>query len=82
MPAFAGIAPPILAAPDGKLWIARVVSATENGTRYDVVDRRGALAGLLMLPENARVVGFGAKAVYVAVTDDDGIQHLSRHARP
>jgi hypothetical protein len=82
LPAFAGVVSPVFAGPDGKVWIERTVTAAEPGNRYDVVDRRGALSGVLVLPANERVVGFGAKTIYVAVTDGDGIQRLRRHPRP
>jgi hypothetical protein len=78
IPPFNGIAAPALAAPDGRLWILRTITA-EYKNRYDIVDRRGQLAGIVTLPTSSRVVGFGPKSVYVAVASDDGIQKLHRH---
>ena len=72
----------LLASSDGRLVIHRMQTASAPHTRYDVVDRRGALAVQVSMPENERIVGFGAKSVYVAVTDDDGIQRLRRHPWP
>lgn len=72
----------LLPAPDGKLLIRRVPTASQPNPRYDLVDRRGALTGQITLPEGQHIVGFGAKSVYVAVTDDDGIQRLRRHPWP
>jgi hypothetical protein len=46
------------------------------------VNRRGGLDGQLVLATNERVVGFGARSVYLSVTDDDGIQRLRRHPWP
>jgi hypothetical protein len=48
-------------------------------TRYDIVNRRGVLDGQLVLAPNEHIVGFGATSMYVAVSNDDGIQHLERH---
>jgi hypothetical protein len=82
IPAFDGAASPTFGAPDGKLWVARTLSAAEPGNRYDIIDRHGALAGALILPANQRVVGLGVSSVYVALTDEDGLQRLQRHTRP
>ncbi|HMS03423.1 MAG TPA: hypothetical protein PKE51_10635 [Gemmatimonadaceae bacterium] len=49
---------------------------------YLVVDRRGALVGELILPDNASIVGAGARTVYVVVRDEDDLQTLHRHAWP
>jgi hypothetical protein len=72
----------LLAATDGRLLIPRLATADNPGTRYDIVNRRGSLDAQLVLPANARVVGFGPSSVYLAVTDDDGIQRLRRHPWP
>ena len=72
----------LLASPDGRLLVPRLATADRPETRYDVVNRRGALEGVLVLATNQRIVGFGAGAAYVSVTDDDGIQRLRRHPWP
>jgi hypothetical protein len=36
----------------------------------------------LELPADQHIVGFGARSIYVIVTDDDGLQHLQRHPWP
>jgi hypothetical protein len=72
----------LLAAPDSRLLVPRLPSAQRAETHYDIVNRRGALDGELVLPPNERIVGFGAATVYVSVTDDDGIQRLRRHPWP
>lgn len=81
------VLPPFLAgallrAPDGRLWIRRTQSADTRDTRYDVVNRTGALALRVSLPSSDQVVGFGRNAVYTVQVDDDGIQHLRRHPLP
>jgi hypothetical protein len=81
------VLPPFLAnalvpARDGRLWIRRAPSMSHPETRYDVVDRRGALVGRVTLPATAKIVGLGNRTVYTSLTDDDGIQRLRRHAMP
>jgi len=49
--------------------------------RMDEKEKR-AYMERLVLPPNERVVSFGTTSVYVAVTDDDGIQRLRRHPWP
>jgi hypothetical protein len=68
--------------PDGRLLIQRLASAEHPETRYDLVNRRGTLDGQLVMPPNERIVSFGTASVYVAVTDDDGIQRVRRHPWP
>ena len=72
----------LLAAADGRVLIPRLATADNPESRYDVVNRRGTLDGQLVLPANERIVGFGASSVYLAVTDDEGIQRLRRHPWP
>ena len=72
----------LLPAPDGTLWIRRTPTAAHPETVYDVVDRQGALVRRMTLTDHEAVVGFGPGGVYVARTDDDGIQHLERHPAP
>ena len=72
----------LIAAVDGRLLIPRLATADNPETRYDVVNRRGALDAQLVLAANERIVGFGTASVYVSVTDDDGIQRLRRHPWP
>ena len=72
----------LLAAPDGTVLVRRLPSASVSDTRYDVVDRRGALVRQISLPENRWIVGFGRRAAYLAVTDDDRIQRIERHPWP
>ena len=69
----------LLASPDGRLVVKRLPTLAEPGTRYDVIDRAGNRVGQIVLPENEYLLGFGARSVYVVVTDGDGIQRLRRH---
>jgi hypothetical protein len=69
----------LVAAPDGRLLIKRLAIAEAPHPRYDLIARNGAIVGEIVLPADQHIVAFGAKSVYVAVTNDDGIQRLSRH---
>jgi hypothetical protein len=57
-------------------------TAGHEDTRYDLVDRRGALVGQIQLPGSETIVGFGLQSVFVVLTDNDGIQRLQRHPWP
>jgi hypothetical protein len=78
----APLSPTVLAIPDGRLLIRRAPSPNSTATMYDIVDRRGALVGVLALPSREAVIGFGVRSVYVLATDSDGIQSLRRHPWP
>ncbi len=86
-PPWPAVVPPFLrdaliALPDGRVAIKRTSLDPNNPIRYDIVDRRGSLSGVLRLPRNERLVGSGHRSVYVAVTDSDQSEHLRRHAWP
>jgi hypothetical protein len=70
----------LLAAPNGNLLVARNPSADAPEMRYDEVDRNGRIVRQFMLGAYERIVATGRRSIYVAVTDDDGLQHLHRHA--
>lgn len=69
----------LLATPGGQLLLLRPQWSGSRGTEYDIIDRTGARSGTLRLRDTERIVGFGAGWVYVAATDDDGMQRLRRH---
>ena len=71
-----------LVAPDGRLWVPRHGPAADPVRRYDVFDGFGAVVAQVALPPRTRVVGFGARSVYLVRTDDDDLQYLQRHALP
>lgn len=73
---------PLLALPDGRLLIARTPTHEQPGNHYDVVDRQGHLVMQLALTASERIVGSGPRGVYLAVTDDDGLERLRRHPLP
>jgi len=72
----------LLATADGKLLIRRTPSTGSPGNRYDVIDRRGQLVGVIALPPNQRIMGFGAASVYLVTTDEVDLQWLTRHPWP
>jgi len=78
----APFSPTVLATSDGRLLIRRAPSSSTDSTLYDIVDRRGALTGKLMLPSNEAVVGFGLSSVYIVETAEFGLQILRRHVWP
>jgi hypothetical protein len=49
---------------------------------YDVFDASGRLARQVTMPKGARLVGFGARGMYVATTTDDELETLARYPRP
>jgi hypothetical protein len=73
---------PFVAAPDGRLLVLKQPSADHPETRYDVVDRRGVLLGQITMPDTERIIGAGARSVYVAVKDENDIERLRRHPWP
>jgi hypothetical protein len=75
LPAFLGNAARF--APDGSVWVHRAGLAASN-QRIDVFDRAGRRQRQLQLPPYARVAGFGARSVYVAIRDSDDQERLVR----
>ena len=68
--------------PDGELLFRRQPSADFPGVAYYVVDRRGRLLGMLDLKDNERVIGAGARSLYVVETDADDLKYIRRHPWP
>jgi hypothetical protein len=72
----------LLISPDGRLIIARSITARSPQPVYDVVDRDGRLSQVLVLGNGERIIGIGARSVYVVATDRDGVGRLRRHPWP
>ena len=68
----------VLAGTDGNVWIPRYAPAEDTRSHYDVVDRRGAVVARVDVPNGGKIVGFGAKSIYVVRIDDDDLQYLQR----
>jgi hypothetical protein len=45
-------------------------------TLLDVIDRQGAVAARVDVPNGGRVVGFGVRSIYVVRKDADDLQYL------
>lgn len=69
-------------APDGEIWVLLHREAGNEKPLYDVFAPDGKLKFRVELPRKASVVGFGAKALYVARMDEDELQYLGRYQRP
>ena len=65
--------------PHGLLLIRRTPTTEAPHTRYDVVDRSGALRGAILMPEGGTIVGFGRESLYVVQKDEMDLLALSRH---
>jgi hypothetical protein len=76
MPAFR--AGRTIAAPDGRLWVERYVSADARPI-VDVFDARGHKQEEITLPHGRRVVAFGANHVYLVRKDELDLQWLERY---
>jgi hypothetical protein len=74
--------PLVFATPEGVLLLRRATTAASEGTRYDLIDRRGVRTGQVQLAKNEKVIGFGKRSVYVVAIDADDIQRLERHLWP
>lgn len=69
----------VLARPNGEVWVRRLEPAGARQSLYDVIDASGAVSHQIRIEEGTVLVGFGAKAIYTARADDDGLLSLSRH---
>lgn len=78
-PAFHGGRVPV--DPQGRAWVRRHVRAGEPSA-YDLFDRAGRRAGTVTLDPGKRVVGFGARSVYVVAFDEFDLAYLERYALP
>jgi len=70
------------AAQDGSVWTWRTQAAPTQEERYTVFRPGVAETFDVTLPLHHRVVGLGARAVYVAERLDDGRWRITRHPRP
>ena len=68
--------------PDGDIIFRRQPSADQPGNAYYVVDRRGRLLGIIEMKDNERIIGAGARSLYVVETDADDLKFIRRHPWP
>jgi len=76
-PAFSGAQ----VSPDGEVWVARNLPASDDTPLYDVFDATGKLVRKVRLARRSSVVGFGKGTVYVVRRDEDDLQYLQRFGR-
>ncbi|MGH7712382.1 MAG: hypothetical protein ACREOG_13920 [Gemmatimonadaceae bacterium] len=67
--------------PDGAVWVARAASVTDSTPVYDVFDGAARRHTQAHLRAQSRIVGFGARAIYVARRDSDDLEYLERYRR-
>jgi hypothetical protein len=58
--------------------VQRYAPAADTRTHYDVIDRRGVVVARVDVPNGGRIVGFGARSIYVVRKDADDLQYLQR----
>ena len=68
-------------APDGVLWVERSVPSGAAAL-YDRFDRNGVRRAPVALTAGRRLIAVGARGIYVAAVDADGIETLERYAVP
>jgi hypothetical protein len=64
---------------EGMTWVRRTTSDLDSSF-YDVFGRDGRLAGKVEVEKRSKVVGFGARSVYLATTSREDLQCLRRFA--
>ncbi len=68
----------MVAGHDGNLYIRRTTIDAATAPRVDVFDRRGTRIAMLELPAGTRLVGTGARGLYLAQSTPDGEELLLR----
>lgn len=72
----------VIAVPNGETWVRRTSAAGASTVRHDVFDALGQRVAEVLTAASRRIVLVTARGVYVARTDDDGLQYLERFAMP
>jgi hypothetical protein len=67
-----------LIAPDGTVWVERSVPVAA-APAWDRFDARGAHLGGIILPIGRRLLAVGARGLYTAAADADGVERLERY---
>ena len=66
-------------APNGEIWARRSAQESSKAWVWDIIDRNGRLVHSVELSSGREVIGFGKQNVFVAFTDEDGLQHLEAY---
>lgn len=73
---------PLLLAPDGHLWIERLLGVDHASRQYDLIHPAGRVVGRVVLPPRTQVAGFGRGVVYLVVRDADDLLTIRQHPLP
>jgi hypothetical protein len=72
----------IRSAPDGRLWVQRIVPSRINREHWDVIDATGKLIARWQLPPKTTIVALGNGVAYTVRTDEDDLKYLQRVPLP
>jgi hypothetical protein len=72
----------VRAAPDGRLWVQRIVPKRIDREQWDVIDAAGKLIARWQLPPKTTIVATGDGVVYTARTDEDDLRYVQRVRLP
>jgi hypothetical protein len=72
----------VFVAPNGEIWVLRTQPHGAPAPVADVFDHRGERIATVDFPARTRLVGFGARSVYLVRVDDDDLQYLQRYRLP
>jgi hypothetical protein len=76
------VAADLIGTPEGEIWIPLSFTSADKTRKYAIHDSAGKHIANAVLDTYSRVVGFGAKSVYVArVSPDDDLVYLAKYAR-
>jgi hypothetical protein len=78
MPPF--LANALFASPSGETWVLRTRPSSDPVPTLDVFNGEGRMIARVVLPRSTTILGFGARSLYLARTDDDGLQYVQRYA--
>ena len=81
LPAYHAFLGQAVFASDGLLWVPRSTSPGK-APLYDIIDGQGKVFERVELPQRTKLVGFGAKTLYIVRLDEDDLQYLQRHPLP
>jgi hypothetical protein len=70
-----------MTSPEGEIWVERSQPAGAPEL-VDVFGPAGNLLRQVKLPPKTRLVAVGAKGIYAARTDEDGLWYLQRYKKP
>ena len=63
----------------GRMWLRQTVQDGRDTPTYDLIDRAGVYVHRVVFPGRTHLLGFGSGVVFVARTDDVGLQWLERY---